>query len=760
MLKKVISISNLGRFESYTPNGDTEWRKFTLIYAENGRGKTTFTVLLRSLADNNPSLVLGRATLGQSASPVIVLNSSSGVLRFSNGVWTGTAPGFLIFDSLFVQENVHEGDHVELDHRRNLFNVIVGATGQKLNSEISGLDEDIRKVTRQIKEKSDLLETKLLGDVRLSEFLTLAKDDKVESRIAVKRQEIAALRNAVEIAAGEELVRISIPSLPRSFVPLLGKTISSLSAEAAKRVEAHISRCRGDGVSNWISDGVTHISGDRCPFCGDSLDRNELVKAYDNYFDVAYRELKGEVPIVESEVESLFGETAGTTIRSIAAENGARWAFWKEYISGNSLSLDVAKLQERYATVLGTLNTLLKSKRLNPLEAILLPQSFQDTMAEIAQMVTLLADYNSSVDEINARIRQKKIDTAASDIDQKSKELDLLLLCKERHCATSDKLCSEYSSLLAKKEDLEAQKESKRKLLNAHNASVFGKYEKRINELLENFGAGFRIGNTKGEYPGGKPSSTFNLVINGTSVALGKSDSDLSKPSFRNTLSAGDKSALAFCFFVAQAEADPDLDKKIVVFDDPFTSQDSSRRTTTQSVIRGFVSKAVQVVVLSHEAYFLHGMTDGIQQSDCKALLFDRDGLKGTKIEAADLAKILQSDHFRNHSVLTKYRYDGVGDPKDVIRCIRPYLEHYLRVKFPDDCPCDEWLGDYLGKIDAAVPPSALCHATSERAELGQLNQYSKQHHHADGSLNPKVPIQKTELDAMVKRTLELVKRL
>jgi len=296
--------------------------------------------------------------------------------------------------------------------------------------------------------------------------------------------------------------------------------------------------------------------------------------------------------------------------------------------------------------------------------------------------------------------------------------------------------------------------------LNAHNASVFGKYEKRINELLENFGAGFRIGNTKGEYPGGKPSSTFNLVINGTSVALGKSDSDLSKPSFRNTLSAGDKSALAFCFFVAQAEADPDLDKKIVVFDDPFTSQDSSRRTTTQSVIRGFVSKAVQVVVLSHEAYFLHGMTDGIQQTDCKALLFDRDGLKGTKIEAADLAKILQSDHFRNHDVLTKYRDNGVGDPKDVIRCIRPYLEHYLRVKFPDDCPCDEWLGDHLGKIDAAAPPSALCHATSERAELGQLNQYSKQHHHADGSLNPKVPIQKTELDAMVKRTLEVVKRL
>lgn len=605
-----------------------------------------------------------------------------------------------------------------------------------------------------------MIETKLLGDVRLSEFLTLAKDDMVESRIAAKRQEIAALRNAVEIAAGEELVRISIPSLPESFETLLGKTITSLSAEAAKRVEAHISKCRGDGVSNWISDGVTHISGDRCPFCGDSLDRNELVQAYDTYFGDVYRELKAEVPIVESEVESLFGETAGTTIRSIAAENGARWAFWKGYISGNSPSLDVAKMQERYATVLGTLNALLKNKRLNPLEAILLPQSFQDTRAEIYQMVTLLADYNSSVDEINARIKQKKIDTAASDIDQKAKELDLLILCKERHCAASDKLCSEYSVLLAKKEGLEAQKESKRKLLNAHNASVFGKYEKRINELLCNFGAGFRIGNAKGEYPGGKPSSNFNIVINGTSVALGKADSDLGMPSFRNTLSSGDKSALAFCFFVAQAEADPDISKKIVVFDDPFTSQDSSRRTTTQFVIRSFVSKAVQVVVFSHEAHFLHGMTDGIPQDDCKALLFDRDGLAGTKIEAADLAIILQADHFRNHHVLTKYRDQRSGDKKDVLRCIRPYLEHYLRVKFPDDCLCNEYLGDYVAKISAAAPPSDLCHAKSELPELGQLNNYSRQHHHGDGSLNHAVPIQSSELDAMVIRTLEVVKRL
>ena len=43
-------------------------------------------------------------------------------------------------------------------------------------------------------------------------------------------------------------------------------------------------------------------------------------------------------------------------------------------------------------------------------------------------------------------------------------------------------------------------------------------------------------------------------------------------PNFRNTLSESDKRLLAFAFFVSLLSHDRELDKKVVVFDDPMSS--------------------------------------------------------------------------------------------------------------------------------------------------------------------------------------------
>ncbi len=42
MLQRVISIKNVGRFRNCTAIGDVTFRRYTLIFAENARGKTTF----------------------------------------------------------------------------------------------------------------------------------------------------------------------------------------------------------------------------------------------------------------------------------------------------------------------------------------------------------------------------------------------------------------------------------------------------------------------------------------------------------------------------------------------------------------------------------------------------------------------------------------------------------------------------------------------------------------------------------------------
>ena len=61
------------------------------------------------------------------------------------------------------------------------------------------------------------------------------------------------------------------------------------------------------------------------------------------------------------------------------------------------------------------------------------------------------------------------------------------------------------------------------------------------------------------------------MVINDTAVEMGSGDTPLDEPSFRNTLSSGDKSTLALAFFLAQIKADAEKGECIVVFDDPDT---------------------------------------------------------------------------------------------------------------------------------------------------------------------------------------------
>lgn len=53
------------------------------------------------------------------------------------------------------------------------------------------------------------------------------------------------------------------------------------------------------------------------------------------------------------------------------------------------------------------------------------------------------------------------------------------------------------------------------------------------------------------------------------------------RPSFKNTLSAGDRTTLAVAFFLAHLERDTDIGRKIVVLDDPLSSQDAFRRRQT-----------------------------------------------------------------------------------------------------------------------------------------------------------------------------------
>jgi hypothetical protein len=49
MIDRIQLIRNIGQFDSVSARGQIPLKKLTLVYAENGRGKTTVAAVLRSL---------------------------------------------------------------------------------------------------------------------------------------------------------------------------------------------------------------------------------------------------------------------------------------------------------------------------------------------------------------------------------------------------------------------------------------------------------------------------------------------------------------------------------------------------------------------------------------------------------------------------------------------------------------------------------------------------------------------------------------
>ena len=150
-------------------------------------------------------------------------------------------------------------------------------------------------------------------------------------------------------------------------------------------------------------------------------------------------------------------------------------------------------------------------------------------------------------------------------------------------------------------------------------------------------------------------------------------------PCFRNTLSSGDRSTLAFAFFMAQVNGRSNLVDLAVVLDDPFTSLDEFRQKWTCYEIRRLAEKAKQVIVLSHSLEFLRLVADNCAGVPLKTLKLDFVGAGDSDIIELDLAMATACNVDENVQTLKAYYYAEERNSLAAIRAIRPALENYIR---------------------------------------------------------------------------------
>jgi wobble nucleotide-excising tRNase len=756
MLKKIIAVRNVGRFASSALPGVPPLTKYTQIFGANGYGKTTLCAVLRSLGVNDPAIVAGRARVGANGPPQVELLFDGGTAKFDNGAWAAGVPEIIVFDGVFIAENVHSGDAVDLEQKRNLYRVIIGKEGVGLALEEERLADESRGKGSEIKAAEKAIQTHVPQGMRLDAFLELPADADIEAKIATQSKALDAVREAALIKTRAALSEIRSPAFPVDFEPLLGTTLEGIAADAQRLMAEHLALHDGLGES-WIAEGAEQMSNDDCPFCGQSLTGLALIDAYRKVFGEAYRGMKLAVENLSATIEREFGDRVTGSLETLFESNRGAAEFWRRYCHLPVLP-QLPEIPKAIAALREAAHALLSRKSLAPQESVAIDDGFRRARDQFESAQAALGSYNAAVVACNVDIAAKKAAVAAGDVKREEDVLARLLAQKKRYDPQVAPLCTDHQTLCKEKSGFDAQKAAVRGKLEQHTKKVVKPYEARINELLDNFNAGFRIAETKPAYPGGVASSTYQLVINKTGIELGDGGTPLDRPSFKNTLSAGDKSTLALAFFLAHLERDPDRTRRVVVFDDPFTSQDSFRRRQTIYEIKKVGAACEQVIVLSHDASFLRQVRDKCPAGESVSLQLADHRELGIKIGPCDLDEACRGRAASEMDDLQAYIATGAGKDRDIVKKVRIVLETYCRSTYPGSFAATDRLGGMVEKIkkEGAAHP-----AWSAVDELEQINDYSRDHHHGEDPEDGGADfIDPAELAGFVKRTLRLVNNL
>lgn len=232
---------------------------------------------------------------------------------------------------------------------------------------------------------------------------------------------------------------------------------------------------------------------------------------------------------------------------------------------------------------------------------------------------------------------------------------------------------------------------------------------------------------------------------------------------FSTTLSDADKRTLAFAFFVARLEADPALSSKVVILDDPVSSMDRNRRYQTICLVSELASRCNQLIVMSHDAYFIRKLKDRLLKQrpnpiSPKVLGIGRVENGYSAFENCDLDEICASDYYRHHQMIAAF-VEGTfsGNIRDVAKAIRPLLEGYLHQRFPMHIPRNLMFGKIISDHISTAEGGPLSSLQQHTKELSDINEYACQFHHDTNHDVDSVPVVDAELLMFARRSLDMI---
>ena len=688
MITKIRRLKNVGKFYNYSAKGDgLDWHKNTFVIAPNAHGKSTLVDVFRSVRDNAPNLIQARRTLGSvtPAEAVIIIDSENHV--FNGTKWDKTYPAMQIFDVPFIHTNIlsHEIEH---EHRKNIHRIIIGAQGIKIAEELAVLKTREKNKRQQFEKLRAQFNMAGFVHHTLEAFLAIPASEEaaVPGRIQKLEQDIKSKESETQVRALGYPRALSAPAFDLSAaITLAGQKLAAAHEAAEARVLAHIDQNfkQKDQAQEFIRQGLDLVQAD-CPFCGQDLkDAADLLRGYREFFDDAFDTYQRNLKDNAEALANWNLENDLTGLVSLHNANTATLKQWEPFIGAKALpdaSAFVETARTKLAGLKAKVQTELQKKQKDPnADADL--SHFEALSAGLASLKADIVSYNAAVTAFTKKAKDYVANLPESDVGSIR-----LALAKEREIEKRfepewKKWAVDYPVAKKDASDLLAKKDANQKELEVYTKTIFDTYQKRVNQLLVTLGADFTITDLTGKNDARANESytDFGFLILKEKVPLTVRQDDA--PCFKNTLSEGDKGTLAFAFFIASLEKTPDLDKQIVIFDDPLSSLDQTRREATARILLDLSPNLNQLCVFTHKKDFLRMLFDKIPSNTVLRLRSDKKS--GSSLEVFDVEEDRKGEYVHMVEDLQRYVDEDFGPTPDTMQGnIRKVFEIVLKTKY------------------------------------------------------------------------------
>lgn len=762
-IDRIQLLRNLGQFDSVNAGAQLPLTRLALIYAENGRGKTTLASILRSVGTGNVQLVNERRRLGAQHPPHVVLAPPVGPpIVFQNGAWSATLPCMAVFDDHFVAQNICAGVEIGPSHRQNLHELILGAQGVALSAALQTHVDRIEGHNRSLRVLSDAIPAAVRGSMAVDAFCDLPALPDIDGALQEAERNLAAAQSAGAVQQAATFVAFSLPAFDiQAINALLAHTLPDLEAAAAGGVQAHLAKLGQDGAT-WLSDGMQSIAGvsagldhEICPFCAQDLAGSPILRHYQAYFSAAYDELKRDIAQQIQVLNNTHGDLSALTFERSVREAERLRAFWEGFLLVPEITVDTAALTGAWARARDAVAEALVAKQAAPLDVIELPEAALAAISAYEAGKVDIEACSESLLACNTQIALVKEHAAGANVPALTSDLARLRNIRARYSPDVAPHCEAYLQEKQAKTQTESLREQARAALDNYRQNIFPAYQGVINDYLGRFNAGFRLDQVGSVNTRAGSACSYSVLINNAPVP----QTAEAGPSFRNTLSSGDRNALALAFFFASLEQDQQLAQKIVVIDDPMTSLDEHRSLTTVQEVRRLLPRVAQIIVLSHSKSFLCNLWEGASIADRSAIRLVR-AAAGSTFAPWDVRQDCITEHDRRHELVTGYLQ--AADPaieRQVAAALRPILEAFARVAYPATFQPGGLLGPFIGICEQRVNTPAPILGQADIAELRALLDYANLFHHDSNPAWATQAINDQALVNFAQRTLAFARR-